>query len=111
MQVVLDTIIQWGDCDEQGIVFYPPLVKATATFAAPASYDQRLAVEAEITRWGGSSFEVAYTGPSDGVTIFDGNEVRVWLVPGHDKAHAAAVPEEFRSALSGPPRHAATPVV
>ena len=107
MQVFLDTMIQWGDCDEQGIVFYPryfywmdcafhgllrsvglnqrklrdkfgvlgtPLVKATATFASPATYDQRLAVEAKVMKWGGGSFEVAYRGLSDGRTIFEGNE-------------------------------------
>jgi 4-hydroxybenzoyl-CoA thioesterase len=142
MQVVHETIIQWGDCDEQGIVFYPryfywmdcafhgllwnsgwnqrklrsrfgvlgtPLVKATATFAAPASYDQRLAVEAEVVRWGSGSFEIAYRGLSDDLPIFEGNEVRVWLMPGLDKAHAVPVPDEFRSALDGDPRDTATP--
>ncbi|MFL6305101.1 MAG: acyl-CoA thioesterase [Candidatus Sulfotelmatobacter sp.] len=140
MQVVLQTMIQWGDCDEQGIVFYPryfywmdcafhgllrniglnqralrskfgllgtPLVKATATFVAPASYDQRLVVKADVARWGGGSFEVAYRGLSDDVTIFEGNEVRVWLVPGHDKPHAAPIPEEFRFALGSAARDAA----
>jgi 4-hydroxybenzoyl-CoA thioesterase len=141
MQVVFETIIQWGDCDEQGIVFYPryfywmdcafhgllrniglnqrklrerfgilgtPLVNATAAFAAPASYDQKLAVEAEIARWGGSSFEVAYRGLSEGMKIFEGNETRVWLVPGRDKAQGGPIPEEFRSALFGASRRAAT---
>jgi 4-hydroxybenzoyl-CoA thioesterase len=144
MQVVLETIIQWGDCDEQGIVFYPryfywmdcafhgllrtiglnqrklrsqfgvvgtPLVKATASFASSASYDQWLAVEAEVAAWGGSSFEIAYRGLSDGVPIFEGNEIRVWLMPDHDKAYAAPVPEEFRSALDGASRYTATPAV
>jgi 4-hydroxybenzoyl-CoA thioesterase len=139
MQVILETMVQWGDCDEQGIVFYPryiywmdcafhgllrniglnqrklrtkfgvlgtPLVKATATFASPASYDQRLAVAAEVARWGSSSFEVAYRGLSEGRTIFEGNETRVWLVQGPDKPQGAPIPEEFRSALAGAARDA-----
>lgn len=142
MQVFLETMIQWGDCDEQGIVFYPryfywmdcafhgllrsvglnqrklrdkfgvlgtPLVKATATFASPATYDQRLAVEAEVMKWGARSFEVAYRGLSDGRTIFEGNEVRVWLVQGHDKAQSAPIPEEFRAAVDGASPRATTP--
>jgi len=141
MQVGLETIIQWGDCDEQGIVFYPryfywmdcafhgllrnsglnarklrsqfgvlgtPLVKATATFAAPASYDQRLTVETDVARWGNSSFEIAYQGLSDGVKIFEGNETRVWLVPSRDKAQGALIPEEFRAAVAEASRHTAT---
>jgi 4-hydroxybenzoyl-CoA thioesterase len=142
MQVFLETMVQWGDCDEQGIVFYPryfywmdcafhgllrsiglnqrklrdkfgvlgtPLVKATATFASPATYDQRLAVEAEVVKWGGRSFEVAYRGLSDGRTIFEGNEVRVWLVQGQDNAQGAPIPEEFRAALDAASRRATTP--
>ncbi len=133
MRVVLETIVQWGDCDEQGIVFYPryfywmdcafhgllrstgtnqrrlreqfgilgtPLVKATATFAAPISYDQKLIVETDVARWGTSSFELAYRGLSDGTNVFEGRETRVWLLPGRDKAQGAPIPEEFRAALA-----------
>ena len=95
----LETIIQFGDCDEAGIVFYPryfywmdsafqgllrthgwnqrklrsmfgtlgtPLVKATANFLAPATYDDALTVAAGISRWGNSSFEIAYKGAVGG---------------------------------------------
>src|SRR6266511_3451008 len=98
MPPTLETIIHWGDCDEQGVVFYPryfywmdcayhgllrrsgfnmrrlrsefgligtPLVKATATFLASATSEQRLSIDAEVTRWGTTSFELAYRGSSD----------------------------------------------
>jgi YbgC/YbaW family acyl-CoA thioester hydrolase len=132
MQRVLETIVQWGDCDEQGIVFYPryfywmdcgfqgllrphgwsqralrkqfgvlgtPLVRAEADFVSPVSYEAPLTVEAAISRWGGSSFEVAYRGLSDGAVVFNGAEVRVWLVPGDDKPRGSSVAQEFRAAL------------
>ncbi len=132
MQSVLETIVQWGDCDEQGVVFYPryfywmdcgyqgllrsrrlnqrmlrarfgvvgtPLVKAEATFAAPVTYEDRLIVEAEIARWGDSSFAVAYRGLSGGRVVFSGNEIRVWLMPGDGSPRAMTVPAEFRAAL------------
>jgi YbgC/YbaW family acyl-CoA thioester hydrolase len=141
MRVVFRTVVQWGDCDEQGIVFYPryfywmdcafhallrdaglsqrilrqrygilgtPLVKATATFAAPTTYDQALGVEAAVARWGNSSFEIACRGLSDGVTIFEGSEHRVWLLPGPGKGKGGPIPEDVRAALGAAPRPAAT---
>jgi phenylacetate-CoA ligase len=141
MQHAFKTVVQWGDCDEQGIVFYPryffwmdcafhgllrstgfnqrklrerfgilgtPLVTATATFAASVSYDQELNVEAAIVRWGSSSFEIAYRGLSDGLKIFEGNETRVWLMPGQGKPQGGPIPEEFRSGFIGASRGTAT---
>lgn len=132
MLVVVKTMVQWGDCDEQGIVFYPryfywmdcgfqgmlracdlslrklrtrfgilgiPLVKADASFAAPISYDDELLVEAEISRWGNSSFQVGYNGTSNGRVIFQGNETRVWLSTGKNGPNPTVIPDEFRTTL------------
>lgn len=133
MPPALETIINWGDCDEQGIVFYPryfywmdcayqgllrrsglslrklrsefgvvgtPLVKATATFFASATSEQRLSVEAEVARWGNTSFEIAYRGASENAPIFEGLEIRVWLKPGDAGPRPGAIPAAIRDALS-----------
>lgn len=135
MQPTLETIIQFGDCDEVGIVFYPryfywidsafqgllrshgwsqrklraqfgtagtPLVKATATFLATATYEDVLTVSAGIARWGNSSFEVGYRGTVDGRAVFEGWETRVWLVPTGGRPKAGAIPEGFRKMLGEP---------
>jgi acyl-CoA thioesterase FadM len=136
MPPALETMIHWGDCDEQGVVFYPryfywmdcayhgllrptgltlrklrsqfgvigtPLVKATATFLASATSEQVLGIEAAVSRWGTTSFDVAYRGSCDGRPVFEGLETRVWLVPGDGAPCPGAIPDEFRAAL-GPAR-------
>ena len=132
MTPTLETMIQFGDCDEAGIVFYPryfywmdcayqglvrrhgwnqrrlrnqfgmagtPLVRATANFLAPASYDDELVVSAGIARWGNSSFEIGYKGVIRARPVFEGWETRVWLVQTGGKPRAGAVPDDFRKAL------------
>ncbi len=132
MQATLETIIQFGDCDEAGIVFYPryfywmdcafqgllraqgwnqrklrslfetagtPLVKATANFVSPASYDDNLTVSAGLARWGNTSFEISYTGKVDGRTVFHGSETRVWLVQTGGRPRSGPVPDAFRKKL------------
>ena len=132
MKPVLETTIEFGDCDESGIVFYPryfywmdcafhglvrahgwnqrklretfgiagtPLVRASANFLSPATYDDRLTVSAGIARWGKSSFELAYRGAVDGRAIFDGSETRVWLTRASGRHKASAIPEAFRDTL------------
>jgi 4-hydroxybenzoyl-CoA thioesterase len=134
MPRTFETIIHWGDCDEQGVVFYPryfywmdcayhgllrrnglslrklrsqfgvignPLVKATATFLAPASSEQRLSIESEVSRWGTTSFEITHQGSSDNGRLFEGVETRVWLLPGDGAPRPGVIPAEFRAALSG----------
>ena len=132
MQPTLETLIQFGDCDEAGIVFYPryfywmdcafqglvrvygwnqrklratfgtagtPLVKATANFLSPATYDDLLTVTAGIARWGNSSFEIGYKGTVDGRAVFEGWETRVWLQPTGGRPKSGAIPAGFRRAL------------
>ena len=132
MTPTLETIIQFGDCDEVGIVFYPryfywmdsgfqgllrahgwsqrklraifgtagtPLVKATANFLSPATYEDVLTVSTGIARWGNSSFDIAYKGAVAGRQVFEGMETRVWLIPTGGKPKAGAVPDGFRKTL------------
>ncbi len=134
MQVALETIIEWGDCDEAGIVFYPryfywmdcafqkflrlrdlsqrelrskfgargtPLVSAKADFRAPATYDQPLVVKAAVIEWGRSSFRLAYRGLSQDTLIFEGEETRIWAVPGVGGGiRTAPVPSEVQKMMS-----------
>lgn len=135
MTPTLETIIQFGDCDEAGIVFYPryfywmdsafqgllrqhgwnqrrlrtqlatagtPLVRATANFLAPATYDDVLTVSAGIARWGNSSFEIGYRGTVGGRAVFEGWETRVWLVQTGGKPRAGAIPVELHRMLGEP---------
>jgi acyl-CoA thioesterase FadM len=58
-----------------------PLLEATARFLAPATYDKALSVQAEVTKWGNTSFAISYRGICDGQNVFEGRESRVWVVP------------------------------
>ena len=135
MKPTLETIIQFGDCDEAGIVFYPryfywmdsafqgllrehgwnqpklrslfgtigtPLVKATASFVAPATYDDVLVVHSGVARWGNSSFDITYKGVVGGRHVFDGSETRVWMIPTGGRPKGGAIPEGFRKMLGEP---------
>jgi 4-hydroxybenzoyl-CoA thioesterase len=142
MKPTLETLIQFGDCDEAGIVFYPryfywmdsafqgllrahgwsqrklrgtfgtmgtPLVKATANFLAPSTYEETLTVAAGIARWGNSSFEIGYKGSADGHPVFEGWETRVWMVPTGGRPKAGAIPDGFRKTLGEPTAKLAMP--
>src|SRR5262245_41681268 len=124
-QDMRSTPIEFGDCDESGIVFCPryfywmdcafhglmrhhgwnqrtlrrefatagtPLVRATANFLSPATYDDRLTISAGIARWGNSSFEIGYRGIVDGRAVFEGWETRVWLAQTDGGLRAGAIP-------------------
>ena len=100
--------IEWGDCDEAGIVFYPnywfdcafqrllrsrglsqrelrrrfgavtPIVQAHCDFKAPARYDSELVMEVEVQPEGDRRFRVSYHLAVDGKDIGIGHEVRAW---------------------------------
>jgi 4-hydroxybenzoyl-CoA thioesterase len=126
--------IAWGDCDEQGIVYYPnyfywmdsafqallrkaglslriireqfgaigiPLVEAKARFHVSATHEDSLAIEAEVSEWGRTSFQVSYRGFRAREIAFEGVEARVWAVKaGESSVASAPIPEGFRSALT-----------
>jgi YbgC/YbaW family acyl-CoA thioester hydrolase len=135
MPPALSVQIAWGDCDEQGIVYYPnyfywmdsafqallrnaglslrvirerlgavglPLVEASARFHAAATHEDALAIKAQVTHWGRTSFRVSYTALRNGELVFEGIEARVWVVRrGDDSIAPAPIPAEFRAALGG----------
>jgi YbgC/YbaW family acyl-CoA thioester hydrolase len=133
MPTTLTVQIAWGDCDEQGIVYYPnyfywmdsafqallrkaglslriirekfgaigiPLVEAKARFHASATHEDALAIEAEVSHWGRTSFQVSYRAFASEI-VFEGVEARVWTVKNSESSIAPApIPAEFRSALT-----------
>jgi YbgC/YbaW family acyl-CoA thioester hydrolase len=134
MPPTLTVQIAWGDCDEQGIVYYPnyfywmdsafqallrkaglslriireqfgaigiPLVEAKAHFHSSATHEDSLAIEAEVSHWGRTSFQVSYRAFREREIVFEGVEARVWAVKTGERSVASApIPEEFRSALT-----------
>jgi YbgC/YbaW family acyl-CoA thioester hydrolase len=78
-----------------------PIVQADAKFIAPASFEDRLAVDAKIVHWGTKSFRVSYQGARDGAPIFEGSEARVWATVAPDGSiTTVAIPLAFKDALS-----------
>jgi 4-hydroxybenzoyl-CoA thioesterase len=78
-----------------------PIVDTSATFLSPATFDDRLIVDADIAHWGSKSFRVTYRGSREGVPVFEGYEVRVWATIAPDGAiKTSAIAPEFRVALT-----------
>jgi 4-hydroxybenzoyl-CoA thioesterase len=78
-----------------------PIIDTAAKFISPASFEDKLVVEADIPHWGTKSFRVTYQGSREGVAVFEGHEVRVWasISPSGD-IKTSAIPSEFRLAMN-----------
>ena len=78
-----------------------PIIDVSAKFVAPATYDDRLIVDAKIVHWGTRSFRVNYRGSREGAPVFEGFEVRVWATIDKDGTiKTAAIASKFKAALS-----------
>jgi YbgC/YbaW family acyl-CoA thioester hydrolase len=78
-----------------------PIVDTAAKFISPASFEDKLVVEADIAHWGSKSFRVNYRGSRDGVPVFEGHEVRVWAaISSAGDITTAAIAPEFRAAMT-----------
>src|SRR5260221_9146879 len=78
-----------------------PIIDANAKFLSPATFEDRLVVQAEIAHWGTKSFRVNYQGSREGVPIFEGHEVRVWATVASDGTiKTAPILPQFKAALS-----------
>jgi len=134
MALQFEVRIVWGDCDEQGIVFYPkyfywmdsafqallreaghsvrtmrdklgivgiPIVEANARFAASATSEDILRIEARIAHWGRTSLRAEYKGFCAERAIFEGYEARVWLArAANGQPVATAIPEAFKNSFA-----------
>jgi 4-hydroxybenzoyl-CoA thioesterase len=78
-----------------------PIVDAGAKFISPATFDDRLTVEAEVVHWGRTSFRVNYRGAREGVPVFEAYEARVWArVAADGTVETIAITPEFKSAIA-----------
>jgi 4-hydroxybenzoyl-CoA thioesterase len=78
-----------------------PIIDASAKFISPVSFDDHLIISAEVAHWGTKSFRMRYRGTSDGVPVFEGEEVRVWAKIAADGAiSTSAIAAKFKNALT-----------
>jgi len=78
-----------------------PIVDTAAKFISPASFEDKLVVEADIVHWGTKSFRVNYLGSREGVPVFEGHEVRVWASIAPDGGiKTGTIAAEFRTAMA-----------
>jgi 4-hydroxybenzoyl-CoA thioesterase len=131
-------IVEWGDCDPAGIVFYPryfamfdtstarliegaagmrkadlirthgivgwPMVKTEATFIAPATFGDEIAIVSTVTRVGRSSFEITHRMLRQDMMCIEAFEIRVWAAPDPHKPGAiigVPIPPALADALQG----------
>jgi len=77
-----------------------PIVEVRAKFFGPATFEDRLVVDAHVVHWGMKSFRLDYQGVRDGAPIFEGSEARVWATIAPDGTiTTAAIPLAFKKAL------------
>jgi 4-hydroxybenzoyl-CoA thioesterase len=77
-----------------------PIVDTNAKFLSPATFEDRLVVNAEVVHWGTKSFRVNYRGAREGVPVFEGHEARVWAKVAADGSIATTpIAPQFKAAL------------
>jgi 4-hydroxybenzoyl-CoA thioesterase len=78
-----------------------PMVDTRAVFLKPASFDDRIVIDTEVTRLGRSSFDVAHRLMKDSVLCVEATETRVWarrkMEP--DGIESIPLPAELRANL------------
>ena len=94
----------WRELEQSRGIIGAPLVKASARFAAPASYGDDLDIEVTVAEWRSRSFVMHYTIRRGDTLIAEGEETRVFAVkdegnPGRIKA--IAIPEDLRRLCDG----------
>ena len=82
---------------EQFGVLGTPLIAAQASFQAPGTYGDSLAVDVRVEDWGRSSFRVTYSIMRDTMVLVIGTEKRVFVETGNaGTLKACPIPDEFR---------------
>jgi acyl-CoA thioester hydrolase len=123
-----DYRVRYGECDQQGIVFnahylaylddavdcwlrsldpafesalgWEVVVKRTEiTWHSPARFGDTLGLELAVSRWGGTSFDVAATGRVGDRDVL--TSVTTYVVVDHDTFRPVAVPAELQAHLDG----------
>jgi acyl-CoA thioester hydrolase len=87
-----------ADLEHQG---WDVMVKrAEVTWHGAARVHDELAIAVQVSRWGTSSFDVAFVGTVEGAPVFDA--VLTYVAVGTGTTSTVPVPEDFRALAGGP---------
>jgi 4-hydroxybenzoyl-CoA thioesterase len=123
MQFETERLVEWGDCDEAGAVYYPHyfrwmdgifheichrfgfdqrgLRSQFGVFATPSTYGNRLTICANFSRWGNTGFNVEYRFFNEDRLVVNGEKKRVFFTKGdNDRFRSTPIPRPFLDRLS-----------
>lgn len=81
-----------------------PLVRAECSFRRPSQHGEKLVIESQVTRFGGSSFTIGHVfRDSTGEVAAEGSETRIWARKDGDarSLKSVPIPDDVRRRLGG----------
>lgn len=81
-----------------------PLVRAECSFRRPSQHGEKLVIESEVARFGGSSFSISHIfRDASGEIAAEGSETRIWARKDGDarSLKSVPIPDEVRRRLGG----------
>lgn len=81
-----------------------PLVRAECSFRRPSQHGEKLVIESEVTRFGGSSFTISHIfRDAAGEVAAEGSETRIWARKDGDarSLKSVPIPDDIRRRLGG----------
>jgi 4-hydroxybenzoyl-CoA thioesterase len=81
-----------------------PLVRAECSFRRPSQHGEKLVIESQVTRFGGSSFTIGHVfRDATGELAAEGSETRIWARKDGDarSLKSVPIPDDIRRRLGG----------
>lgn len=81
-----------------------PLVRAECSFRRPSQHGEKLVIESQVTRFGGSSFTISHIfRDAAGEVAAEGSETRIWARKDGDarSLKSVPIPDDIRRRLGG----------
>lgn len=81
-----------------------PLVRAECSFRRPSQHGEKLTIESQVARFGGSSFSISHIfRDAAGEVAAEGSETRIWARKDGDarSLKSVPIPDEVRRRLGG----------
>ena len=81
-----------------------PLVRAECSFRRPSQHGEKLVIESQVTRFGGSSFTISHVfRDAAGEVAAEGSETRIWARKDGDarSLKSVPIPDDIRRRLGG----------
>ena len=81
-----------------------PLVRAECSFRRPSQHGEKLVIESQVTRFGGSSFTISHVfRDAAGEVAAEGSETRIWARKDGDarSLKSVPIPDDVRRRLGG----------